>query len=104
MNPMQSPNTGTGGKDFGGKDIKVDKTRVIFRKFKDGDIIAFMPDLPANLGMVESYLHFGQHGEADYYGLLPITRLATPAEYFDLEKELEGIGYDLEIRQKLNWK
>jgi len=39
--------------------------RVIFRKFKDGgDIIALLPDVPANPGRIMSYMHVGQHSEA----------------------------------------
>jgi hypothetical protein len=68
--------------------------RVIFRKFrKGGDIIAFMPDVPANRGLMMSYQHNGQHGEADYYLCLSITTPCKPGEYDDLLQELVNIGY-----------
>lgn len=66
--------------------------KVIFRKFKkEGDIIAFLPCIQANKGMMLSYQHIGQHAEADYKGLLSITKLATAEEYASLAKELESV-------------
>lgn len=77
------------------------KTKVIFRKFKDGDIIALMPWIISDhRGNCESYMHIGQHGGADYFGLLSITKLATKKEYAPLAAELRSIGYNLDIRQR----
>ncbi len=74
-------------------------TIVIFRKFKkEGDIIALFPD--SRLYHCNSYQHIGQHGAADYRGLLKSTVLATPAEYEDLKNELTRIGYSLVIRKR----
>jgi len=79
--------------------------RVIFRKWKDtGDIIAFLPDEPANYGHVLSYMHIGQHGEADYNHCLNITIPATPEEYKDLLEELQSIGYDLIVRKRMQYR
>lgn len=50
--------------------------------------------------MTLSYMHIGQHGDADYQGVVSSTKLAKPEEYADLKKELESIGYDLLVRQK----
>ncbi len=75
-------------------------TPVIFRTFRDGDVIALFPTIPSdNEGHnCSSYMHVGQHGDANYSALLPITRLATPNEYVDLQTELINIGYtDLKI-------
>ena len=72
-------------------------TRVIFRKFKDKrDIIALFPDTgkDCTCGCIMSYMHIGQHGEAYYPAILPITKLATQVEYYPLLQELESIGYD----------
>ena len=80
-------------------------TEVIFRKFKDGDIIAFFPyEIETPQGYVMSYMHVGQHGSADYQGLVPTTKLATEEEYADLFKELEGIGYRLRVIKKQIWQ
>lgn len=73
-------------------------TRIIFRKkfWKDSgewQVIAFFPDERANVGMVQSYVHDGQHGEAsiDFYRS---TKKCSPDEYEDLRKELEDVvGY-----------
>lgn len=76
-----------------------EKTRVIFRKFSDGEIIALFPELPGTNNYqwdCDSYMHTGQHGSASVE--LPyITLPATPQEYSDLKRELESLGYDLRI-------
>lgn len=54
-------------------------TPVIFRMWK-GQVIALFPDTRADpAGNCESYMRIGQHGAADYAGLLT---------------ELISIGYD----------
>lgn len=68
--------------------------RVIFRKFKDGDVIAWLPDVPATPGRCMSYMHIGQHGEGEYPAA---TVPASPAEYAALLKELRRIGYKLRV-------
>lgn len=71
-------------------------TKIVFRKFNDGEIIALFPELPwDNRGNVTSYLHNGQHGPADYNGVIIKTILATEDEYKALLRELvDIIGYD----------
>jgi hypothetical protein len=49
-----------------------------------------------------SYQHIGQHGEADYHYVVEQTKPAKPDEYMPLYKELKEIGYDLQVRQKIN--
>lgn len=59
------------------------------------DIIAFLPDEPANPGNIMSYMHVGQHGEAS----IAFMRDCIPAaleDYRDLKAELKYIGYELE--------
>lgn len=73
--------------------------KVIFRKFPDGDIIAFFPELPANRGKMLSYMRVGQHGEADS-NYAAYTKPATPEEFAALEKELRGIYEVLDIRKR----
>ena len=75
------------------------KTKVIFRKFKDnGEIIALFPELPGtnDVCTCESYVHNGQHGSASV-NMSAITVRASEKEYEALKKELESIGYKLEI-------
>jgi hypothetical protein len=75
------------------------KTKVIFRKFSDGDIIALFPEIVANArGDCESYMHIGQHSGADYFHIISTTELATPEEYEGLRAELtDYVGYNLEV-------
>lgn len=77
------------------------KTRAIFRKFQDGDILALFPDIDERAHdpglFCLSYAHCGQHGSADLAMCLQHTESATPEERADLEKELLEIGYDLEV-------
>ena len=69
-------------------------TRVIFRKFKkDNEIIALFPDDIVN-GECMSYMHWGQHSQADYNAVIRYTKSATEDEYAPLLEELKYIGYD----------
>jgi hypothetical protein len=47
-----------------------------------------------------SYEHIGQHGGADYQGVIDRTVPATEAEYSGLKRELEGTGYNLEAYKR----
>jgi acyl-CoA-binding protein len=78
--------------------------RVIFRAWKDsGDVIAIFPDWnygnsqTSKPGMVMSFEHVGQHGEASWPGLKSETRAATPAEYAAVKEELESSPYDYRL-------
>lgn len=84
-----------------------DKTTVIFRVWKSGsgkgDVIALFPLEKwddRGMSLCQSYEHVGQHGGANYNGVMNRTRPATPAEYADLRRELEGIGYALDVRKR----
>lgn len=68
-------------------------TKVNFRKFKDGDIIALFPEIQETNKYVDSYMHIGQHGNADYNGVIKNTTPATKEEYKPLLEELLYIGY-----------
>jgi hypothetical protein len=76
-------------------------TIVIFRKFKEGDVIALFPDIPFDdQGNVASYSHIGQHGAADYETVLEETVPAREPEYRALLAEIKRVGYtDLEIKE-----
>lgn len=80
-------------------------TPVVFRRYSEGDTIALFPTLnhssgDANYGYCMSYQHVGQHGEANYPDCIASTGPATPEQYADLRRELEGIGYVLKIQTK----
>ena len=79
-------------------------TEVIFRKWKK-DIIALFPyEIFSRAGNVMSYMRIGQHGEADYLGIVKCSTLATPSEYRSLKRELKELGYNLLVIQKRNHK
>jgi len=78
-------------------------TDVMFRRYKDGQIIALMPNEVSDLhGNVTSYMHVGQHSGADYGGVLMCTRPANELESADLKAELEGLGYNVKVVKKQN--
>ena len=72
------------------------KTKVIFRQFPNGEVIALFPELPGDTdpGTCMSYMHIGQHGTAT--ARCGKTRLARPDAYAPLARELTGLGYDLQ--------
>ena len=78
------------------------KVKVIFRKNKDDEVIAFLPELPANYGNIMSYMHIGQHGESSYQFYLT-TKKTNKEEYEGLLSELQRIYNDckLVVKQKL---
>lgn len=77
-------------------------TRLAFRKFPEGDIIAIFPyDNYGKAGLVNSYQHVGQHGAASL-SLLDELEQCSPDEYKSLYDELESIGYhDLRILERV---
>jgi len=75
---------------------------VVFRKFKEGDIIALFPDTLSR-GNIESYMHVGQHSMADVT-IVYDTKLAKPEEYADLLAELIRIGYKPKVGKRICWK
>lgn len=77
-------------------------TKVVFRKYKEGEVIALFPLVPHDVQGIycTAYVHIGQHCAADTR-LVADTKRATPEEYAALEKELEQRGYNLEIIQRI---
>jgi hypothetical protein len=80
-----------------------EKTKVVFRKWSNGDIIAMFPEIP--YGMLRrycvSYEHVGQHGATSPDTLTLLTTKPRPEEYAELKAELERIGYILEVRSRI---
>jgi len=81
-----------------------DLTPVIFRVWKDGDVIAIFPTEPADdRGNVSCYMHLGQHGSTGR-NVVWETRLAKPEEYADLQKELESEPYNYRFHIIKRWR
>lgn len=86
------------------KQNQIEVTKVIFRKFKDGDIIALFPELPGDnkVSNCMSYMRIGQHGSKDANTYT--TKPAKPEEYQALYKELQAIGYRLKIVSRISYE
>ena len=81
------------------------KTKTIFRKFPEGDIIALFPEIPGTneYWTCQSYQHIGQHGAADTVHITMITKPATKEESAGLFNELKRIGYDMEMIKRFRY-
>ena len=80
---------------------------VLFRRWKDtGDVIALFPEIPADIDGLYclSYEHVGQHGAADYYGVVRHTLPVMSKECDGLARELTLIGYDLKPIQRASFR
>jgi hypothetical protein len=77
------------------------ETVVVFRHFKEGDIVALFPELPSDVNgfYCECYAHIGQHGGADT-GLVYSTKPANEADedVQALIRELTGCPYHYRLR------
>jgi len=85
--------------------MDAEKTKVIFRMFGDGQIIALFPEIAADhIGyFCQSYMHVGQHSAANPQ-IVNDTKPATPIEYAVLQDELERVvGYDLKIIKRFRY-
>ncbi|MGD2065628.1 MAG: hypothetical protein PVI43_00480 [Candidatus Bathyarchaeota archaeon] len=75
----------------------VPTTKVVFRKFEEGDVIALFPEVPWSDQLISSYQHIGQHGGSSPE-LIEGLQVATEDEYSALLTELASLGYsDLEV-------
>lgn len=81
--------------------------KVVFRKWKDtGNVIALFPELPADIHgrFCDDFMQVGQHGGADYHGVIGQTVPATPDECAALSVELRRIGYRLKPLKRASWR
>jgi hypothetical protein len=81
-----------------------EKTKVIFRKFPDGEIIALFPELPGTNSVTNclNYMHNGQHGsgKATCEGTKPVDKDWNGA----LKRELTAIGYNLTVVTRFSYQ
>jgi len=71
---------------------------VVFRRWRDnGTVIALFPELPSDLSgfYCDAYEHVGQHGGADYHGVVQRTIPCSSNDAAELAAELRTIGYHL---------
>lgn len=70
------------------------RLRLIVRKFKEGDLIAIMPDFVHKDGYLDSYQYIGQHSPCSQ-DIASVTSPASDAEYAEMEKHLLSLaGYE----------
>jgi len=84
-------------------------TLVVLRRWRQsngGDIIALFPELPADYQgrFCDAYEIVGQHGGADYHGVVQATMPVTSDEAAPLLRELERIGYRLKPIKRASYK
>ena len=81
------------------------KTKTIFRKFPEGDIIALFPEIPGTnqYWTCQSYQHIGQHGACDTIHITMITKPTTKEESAGLFNELKRIGYDMKVIKRFRY-
>lgn len=87
------------------KQNNIDITKVIFRKFKDGEVIALFPELPGSMSLshCQSYMHIGQHGTSStsiYYDTKPV----KPIDYMCLKTELWSLGYRVKVVSRFSYQ
>ena len=93
--------------------MDTEKTIVVFRRWRNGyrvksqSIIALFPEIEFNRALCMSYECVGQHGGADYTGVIAATRpcylfpgAPWEKEVNSLHAELTRIGYNLDVRQR----
>ncbi len=80
-------------------------TKVVFRKVKDGEIIALFPYIKETKYFCLTYSHIGQHSGASYNFIIGKSKQANEAEYKELYNELtKSIGYNLDVIKRANYK
>jgi len=85
---------------------KKEKTKIVFRVYPNGEVIALFPQVPADIlgSFCMSYMHVGQHGGADTFVVVKHTRLAKLKEYKWLLKELKQLGYKPQIAKRCTYR
>lgn len=83
----------------------MEKTKVIFRKESDGNIIAFLPETPATYGNIECLSKIDGHGEACFMYYRNNTKPVKEEEYkYFLQWMESAYGYSVLPCKRLNMK
>ena len=81
--------------------VEREDIRVNFRAEKDGEITAVFLNSAPRAGYLTCYAHFGQRDVCAPEWIRRDTVPAKPAEYADLKKELEQIGYNVFVSRRM---
>lgn len=77
------------------------ETIVIFRIDPNNRVMALLPNNQHNQRLCQSYTIADEHAGADYKAVIDKTRPATPDEYEETRRMMEGYyGYNLIIRRR----
>ena len=70
-------------------------TKVIYRKYPDGEVIAIFPEIPGTIEphTCTSYMHLGQHAACDPTHVVSTTKPAREEDIADLRRELVRVGH-----------
>ncbi len=83
------------------KAVAPDAVKVVFRAYRKAphEVVALFPEVPADVSGVylTVYEHVGQHGSGGQLVMNRLTNPAQPEQYAELKRELEGIGYVLDV-------
>lgn len=77
----------------------MEKVKVVFYIDNDGDVVAVFPfeKYDNHSNYIVCYAHIGQHSACNPEYVKTLTKTNDPNVYGELKKELEDIGYCLEI-------
>jgi len=82
--------------------MEIVKIDVMFRRDKANEVLAVFPyDISDSKGHCSCYAHLGQHGGCSWDYVM--TRTVPAKEYSELQRELESIGYELNIVKRRNY-
>jgi hypothetical protein len=79
-------------------------TPCLMRMMPDGEVLAVFPTQAGGIdpNTCGCYAHVGQHSACHPYPIVGRSRPATPAEYADLQAELEGAPYGYRLQMFKN--
>ena len=79
--------------------------KVIFRKEKEGNIIAFLPETPATYGRIECLTRIDGHCEADLMYYRYETKPASQEEYQSLLAWMKNAyGYNPRVMKRVQYR
>jgi hypothetical protein len=81
------------------------KTKVIFRKYRGGTVIALFPEVPTDgMGELCVLQSLTVKNSVDGFKTFSNTLPASPYEYQELKEKLENMGYTLVICEKWDYE
>ena len=79
------------------------QTLVIFRKYREGDIVALFPEIASDMDYVDYCKGFPE-GSYNIGDVMCETTPATPKEYSKLAKRLRQLDYNLKVVKQFEFE